>query len=220
MDWSALTISLKLAAWTTVVLLPLAIVLARLIAWRRFMAKSLVEALIALPLVLPPTVLGYYLLTAFSKNSALGSAYHSMFSQTLAFSFEGLLLASLVFNIPFAVQPMQRAFEALPGDIREAAWCSGMSRWRTFWRIELPLVWTGVLTAAVLTFAHTLGEFGVVLMVGGNIPGETKTIAISIYDRVQAFDDQQAATMSALLLMFSFAAIGAIYFLNDRFRRH
>jgi molybdate transport system permease protein len=220
MDWSALALSLKLAAWTTIVLIPLAIVLARLIAWRRFMAKSLVEALIALPLVLPPTVLGYYLLTAFSKNSALGSAYHSMFSQTLAFSFEGLLLASLVFNIPFAVQPMQRAFEALPGDVREAAWCSGMSRWQTFYRIELPLVWTGILTAAVLTFAHTLGEFGVVLMVGGNIPGETKTIAISIYDRVQAFDDQQAATMSALLLIFSFAAIGTIYFLNDRFRRH
>lgn len=219
MDWSALAISLKLAAWTTLVLVPLAIVTARAIAWRRFVAKSLVEALIALPLVLPPTVLGYYLLTAFSMNSALGAAYHSVFSHTLAFSFEGLLLASIVFNIPFAVQPMQRAFEALPGDIREAAWCSGMSRWRTFYRIELPLVWTGILTAAVLTFAHTLGEFGVVLMVGGNIPGETKTIAISIYDRVQAFDDRQAATMSALLLMLSFAAIGAIYFLNDRFRR-
>lgn len=145
--------------------------------------------------------------------------YHAVFSQSLAFSFEGLLLASLVFNIPFAIQPMQRAFEALPGEIREAAWCSGMSRWRTFFSIELPMVWTGILTAAVLTFAHTLGEFGVVLMVGGNIPGETKTIAISIYDRVQAFDDQQAATMSALLLMFSFIAIGTIYFLNDRFKR-
>ena len=220
MDWSALTISIKLAFWTTIILLPLAMVLARVIAWRRFMAKSMVEALVALPLVLPPTVLGYFLLMSFSKNSALGAAYYSIFSESLAFSFEGLLLASLVFNIPFAVQPMQRAFEALPGDVREAAWCSGMSRWRTFYRIELPLVWTGVLTAAVLTFAHTLGEFGVVLMVGGNIPGETKTIAISIYDRVQAFDDQQAATMSALLLIFSFAAIGAIYFLNDRFRRH
>lgn len=219
MDWPSLGISLTLAAWTTIILIPLGIIVARVIAWRRFMAKNLVEALIALPLVLPPTVLGYYLLTSFSKHFPLGSAYHAVFSQSLAFSFEGLLLASLVFNIPFAIQPMQRAFEALPGEIREAAWCSGMSRWRTFFRIELPLVWTGILTAAVLTFAHTLGEFGVVLMVGGNIPGETKTIAISIYDRVQAFDDKQAAMMSALLLTFSFIAIGTIYFLNDRFKR-
>lgn len=219
MDWPSLAISLTLAAWTTIILIPLGIIVARVIAWRRFMAKNLVEALIALPLVLPPTVLGYYLLASFSKHSPLGSAYHAVFSQSLAFSFEGLLLASLVFNIPFAIQPMQRAFEALPGEIREAAWCSGMSRWRTFFRIELPLVWTGILTAAVLTFAHTLGEFGVVLMVGGNIPGETKTIAISIYDRVQAFDDKQAAMMSALLLTFSFIAIGTIYFLNDRFKR-
>jgi ABC-type sulfate transport system permease subunit len=115
--------------------------------------------------------------------------YHAVFSQSLAFSFEGLLLASLVFNIPFAIQPMQRAFEALPGEIREAAWCSGMSRWRTFFSIEMPMVWTGILTAAVLTFAHTLGEFGVVLMVGGNIPGETKTIAppryILLHQRVR-----------------------------------
>lgn len=220
MDWSALAISFKLAAWTTVILIPLGIVIARVMAWHRVMAKGFIEALIALPLVLPPTVLGYYLLILFSKHSALGSAYHSLFNQSLAFSFEGLLLASLVFNIPFAIQPMQRAFEAMPGEIREAAWCSGLSRWQTFARIELPLAWTGILTATILTFAHTLGEFGVVLMVGGNIPGETKTIAIAIYDRVQAFDDQQAATMSALLLTFSFVAIGFIYFINDRFKQH
>lgn len=219
MDWSALAISLQLAAWTTIVLIPLGIAVARVIAWQRFAAKGFVEALIALPLVLPPTVLGYYLLTLFSKHAALGSAYQFLFDQSLAFSFEGLLLASLLFNIPFAIQPMQRAFEAMPKEIREAAWCSGLSRWRTFLHIELPLAWTGVLTATVLTFAHTLGEFGVVLMVGGNIPGETKTIAISIYDRVQAFDDQQAATMSALLLTFSFVAIGFIYFINDRFKQ-
>jgi molybdate transport system permease protein len=107
----------------------------------------------------------------------------------------------------------------MPGELREAAWCSGLSRWQTFLRIEFPLAWTGILTAAMLTFAHTLGEFGVVLMVGGNIPGETQTIAIAIYDRVQAFDDRQAASMSALLLMFSFVAIGVIYFVNDRFKQ-
>lgn len=219
MDWSALAISLKLAFWTTILLIPLGIVIARVIAWRRFIAKGFIEALIALPLVLPPTVLGYYLLTLFSKNALLGSAYQSLFNQPLAFSFEGLLLASLIFNVPFAIQPMQRAFEAMPTDVREAAWCSGLSHWRTFLRIELPLAWTGILTATLLTFAHTVGEFGVVLMVGGNIPGETKTIAIAIYDRVQAFDDQQAAMMSALLLTFSFIAIGFIYFINDRFRQ-
>ena len=112
--------------------------------------------------------------------------------------------------------PVQRAFEGLPPHVREAAWCSGLSRWRTFWRVELPLGWLGVLSAAVLTFAHTLGEFGVVLMVGGNIPGETRTIAIAIYDRVQAFDDQTAGTMSALLLMFSFSAIAVVYLVSYR----
>ncbi|MDA9982789.1 molybdate ABC transporter permease subunit [Gammaproteobacteria bacterium] len=219
MDWQAFSLSLQLAAWTTIVLIPISVIIARMIAWRRFAAKGFIEALVALPLVLPPTVLGYYLLTVFSKHSTLGGAYQSLFNQSLAFSFEGLLLASLIINIPFAVQPMQRAFEAMPGELREAAWCSGLSRWQTFLRIEFPLAWTGILTAAMLTFAHTLGEFGVVLMVGGNIPGETQTIAIAIYDRVQAFDDQQAASMSALLLMFSFVAIGVIYFVNDRFKQ-
>ena len=219
MDWLAFSLSLQLAAWTTIVLIPISVIIARMIAWRRFAAKGFIEALVALPLVLPPTVLGYYLLTVFSRHSTLGGAYQSLFNQSLAFSFEGLLLASLIINIPFAIQPMQRAFEAMPGELREAAWCSGLSRWQTFLRIEFPLAWTGILTAAMLTFAHTLGEFGVVLMVGGNIPGETQTIAIAIYDRVQAFDDRQAATMSALLLMFSFVAIGVIYFVNDRFKQ-
>lgn len=219
MDWQAFSLSLELATWTTIVLIPLGTLVARALAWYRFTTKGFVEAIIALPLVLPPTVLGFYLLTVFSSTSPLGHAYEAIFSQPLAFTFQGLLLASLIFNIPFAIQPAQRAFEALPRDVREAAWCSGMSRWRTFWRIEFPLAWTGILSAALLTFAHTMGEFGVVLMVGGNIPGETKTIAISIYDRVQAFDDRQAGTMSAILLAFSFIIIGLIYFVNDRFNR-
>ncbi len=216
MDWPALALSLQLALWTTVILVPVGIVVARALAWRRFAARGLVEAVIALPLVLPPTVLGYYLLTAFSDASPPGRLYESLFGQPLAFSFQGLLLASVIFNLPFAIQPVQRAFEGLPPHVREAAWCSGLSRWRTFWRVELPLGWLGVLSAAVLTFAHTLGEFGVVLMVGGNIPGETRTIAIAIYDRVQAFDDQTAGTMSALLLMFSFSAIAVVYLVSYR----
>jgi molybdate transport system permease protein len=219
MDWNALGLSLQLAVWTVVLLLPLAVIIARPLAWRRFPGKSFVEALVALPLVLPPTVLGYYLLVAFGATSVLGQLYAALAGETLVFTFQGLLLASLIFNLPFAVQPMQRAFEAVPHEIREAAWCSGMSSWRTFWRIELPLAWPGVLSALVLTFAHTMGEFGVVLMVGGNIPGETKTIAIAIYDRVQAFDDSAAAVMSALLLALAFTAIGFVHVLSARVGR-
>jgi molybdate transport system permease protein len=217
-DWSALRLSLELALATALVLLPLAVALARALAWRRFTGKAAIEALVALPLVLPPTVLGYYLLVAFAPASALGQAFAALTGGTLAFSFAGLLAASIVFNLPFAVQPVQRAFEAIPEDVREAAWLCGMSGWRTLWRIELPLAWPGLLSALVLTFAHTLGEFGVVLMVGGSIPGETRTIAIAIYDRVQALDDRAAGAMSALLLGISFVSIAIIYSL-DRARR-
>jgi molybdate transport system permease protein len=216
MDWTALNLSLHLALWTCAILIPLAIVAARVLAWRDFRGKGFVEALVALPLVLPPTVLGYYLLVAFGGGSPAGQAFQALFGRSLVFTFEGLVVASIIFNIPFAVQPLQRAFEAVPGDVREAAWCSGLSPWRTFWRIELPLAWPGLISALALTFAHTLGEFGVVLMVGGSIPGETKTIAIAIYDRVQAFDDEAAAAMSALLLALSFLAIGIINLVAGR----
>jgi molybdate transport system permease protein len=221
MDWQAFGVSLKLAAWTAGLLLPLGLILARTLAFRRVPAKGLIEALVAAPLVLPPTVLGFYLLTAFGGNSGLGRLWTDLFGHPLAFSFEGLLAASLIFNLPFAVQPMQRAFEALPPDVRQAAWVSGLSPWRTFWRIELPLAWTGVLSALALTFAHTLGEFGVVLMVGGSIPGETRTVALSIYDRVQAFDMTAAGAMSAALLGFSVVAIAVVYGLSSGAgRRH
>lgn len=219
MDWSALWLSLRLAMWTAVILLPLGVVAARALAWNQFPGKGLVEALIALPLVLPPTVMGYYLLVAVGARSPLGQAYEALFGHGLVFTFQGLLLGSLLFNIPFALQPMQRAFEAVPADVREAAWCSGMSHWRTFWRVELPLAWPGMLSAFVLTFAHTLGEFGVVLMIGGSIPGQTKTIAIAIYDRVQAFDDAAAGAMSAVLLAVSFITIGLVYGLTGRVGR-
>ncbi|WP_334163608.1 molybdate ABC transporter permease subunit [Phenylobacterium sp.] len=221
MDWEAFRVSLKLAGWTAAILLPLGLVLARTLAFRRVPAKGLWEALVAAPLVLPPTVLGFYLLTAFGANSGLGQAWTEMFGRPLAFSFAGLLAASVVFNLPFAVQPMQRAFEALPTDVRQAAWVSGLSPWRTFWRIELPLAWPGVLSGLALTFAHTLGEFGVVLMVGGSIPGETRTLSLSIYDRVQAFDHAAAGTMSAALLAFSVVTIAIVYGLGGRVgRRH
>jgi molybdate transport system permease protein len=218
MDWSALSLSLKLAAWTVLILLPLGIWAGHALAAHQFRGKSWVEALLALPLVLPPTVLGYYLLVAMGGASPIGQWYESWIGRPLVFSFEGLLVASVLFNIPFAIQPMQRGFEAIAPEVRDAAACCGLSRWRTLWRIELPLAWPGILSAVVLTFAHTLGEFGVVLMVGGSIPGETKTIAIAIYDRVQAFDTAGAGVMSAALLLISLIAIGAAYFTTSRSR--
>ncbi|HVL73178.1 MAG TPA: molybdate ABC transporter permease subunit [Beijerinckiaceae bacterium] len=221
MDWTALRLSLELGALTVAVLLPIGILAGRLLAFRRFRGRSIVEAALALPLVLPPTVLGFYLLTAFGGHSPLGQAWTGLVGRPLAFSFEGLVLASVIANIPFAVQPMQRGFEAIPPDVREAGACAGLSPARMFWRIELPLAWPGIVTGMVLTFAHTLGEFGVVLMVGGSIPGETRTVAIAIYDRVQAFDTHGAGVMSAFLLALSVVALGVTYTLSTRVgRRH
>jgi molybdate transport system permease protein len=220
MDWQALRLSLELAAITAAVMLPLAVWAGRGLAWSRFRGKSVIEALVALPLVLPPTVLGFYVLVVFAPAAPFGALVERLSGVRLAFSFEGLVLASILFNLPFAIQPAQRAFEAIPAEVREAAWLCGMSTWRALWKVELPLAWPGLLTALVLTFAHTLGEFGVVLMVGGNIPGETKTVAIAIYDRVQAFDDRAAGAMSGLLLAISFVAILLVYWLDRLRRRH
>lgn len=207
MDWTALSLSVWLALLTAAVLLPLGVAVSRGLAYGRFRGKPLVEALLALPLVLPPTVLGYYLLVAMGGMSPLGAAWERLTGHALAFSFEGLLLASVIFNLPFALMPMQRAFESIAPELRQAAQCSGLSWARTLWRIELPLAWPGIASGLVMTVAHTVGEFGVVLMVGGSIPGRTKTVAISIYDRVQAFDMQAAGAMSALLLALSFATL-------------
>ena len=219
MDLTAFAVSLKLAAATSLVLIPAAVVVARHLAFRVGRGKPILEAAVALPLVLPPTVMGYYLLVAFGRASPLGELWTRVFGHGLAFSFEGLLVASLLINIPFAVQPMQRAFEALPADVREAAWVSGLTQWRAFWVIELPLAWPGVLSAFVLTFAHTMGEFGVVLMVGGAIPGETRTASLAIYDRVQAFDVTAAGVMSAVLLGVSVIAIATAYGASTRIGR-
>jgi molybdate transport system permease protein len=219
MDWTALFLSLELGALTVLFLLPVGIIAGRALAYREFLGKGLAEALVALPLVLPPTVVGYYLLVLFGAASPIGRTWQALYGQPLVFSFEGLLLASLLFNLPFAILPMQRGFEAIPRELRDAAACCGMTPWRVLRRVELPLAWPGILTASVLTFAHTLGEFGVVLMVGGNIPGETETIAISIYDRVQAFDTASAGRMSALLLSLSVVTIAVTFALSRRIGR-
>jgi molybdate transport system permease protein len=216
MDWQALILSLELAAATLLVLLPAGLWLGRWLAYTQVAGKAWIEAVVVLPLVLPPTVLGYYLLVTMGGASPMGAWVQQTFGVRLTFNFVGLLIASVIFNIPFLVQPVQRAFEAIPRQLGEAAAVSGLSAWQAFWRIELPLAWPGVLSACVLTFVHTLGEFGVVLMVGGSIPGETKTIAISIYDRVQSFDLAGANQMALLLLLFSLGAVGASFFASAR----
>jgi len=216
MDWQALILSLQLAGVTLLVLLPPGLWLGRWLARTRFAGKSLVEALVVLPLVLPPTVLGYYLLVSLGGASPLGRWAAQALDLQLSFNFLGLVVASVIFNVPFIVQPVQRAFEAIPRELTEAAAVSGLGFWQTWRRGELPLAWPGILSAMVLTFVHTMGEFGVVLMVGGSIPGETKTIAISIYDRVQAFDFAAADRMALLLLSLSLAAVTVSFFASAR----
>lgn len=201
-DIDSLFLSLKLALWTLALILPFGIWVAHSLH-NAGKSKSWIEAALALPLVLPPTVLGYYLLVGLSGKSILGIP--------LVFSFTGILIASLIVNLPFAIQPIQRAFESINPQIIEAAQVSGLSQWQIFRLIELPLVWRGITSAAVLTFAHTLGEFGVILMVGGAIPGETKTVSIAIYDKVQSFDTAGAGMLSMFLLGISMVAIALSY---------
>jgi molybdate transport system permease protein len=216
MDWDALRVSLWLGVATIAVLLPFGLWLGHLLAVRAFKGKLLIEALVTVPLVLPPTVLGFYLLVTFGARSPLGQAFQAVAGHSLPFSFAGLLLASAIANIPFVVQPIQRGFEAIPGDVRDAAACCGLTPWQRFMRIEVPLAWPSILTASILTFAHTLGEFGVVLMVGGNLPGETRTLSIAIYDRMQVFDDRAAGIMSATLLLISVLTLTATTALSRR----
>jgi molybdate transport system permease protein len=216
MNWPAILLSIRLASTVCVLLLLIGAPVAYWIAFSPRRWKFLVEAVVALPLVLPPTVLGYYMLLALSPQSVLGRLAESLFSARLAFSFPGLVIASVIYSLPFAVQPMANAFASVDRNLLNAAAVLGASRWRRFRTITLPLAKAGVITGAVLSFAHTIGEFGVVLMVGGNIPGVTQTISIAIYDEVQALDYATAARTSALLLVFSFITLAIVYALNRR----
>lgn len=211
---SAIGLSLRLGAMTACLLAPLAIFLARHLALSKARGRFLLEALILMPLVLPPVVLGFYFLLLFGAQTWLGQMYQQLFGHTLAFSFGGLLLASLFVNLPFAVQPIQRSFSAIPTSLHEAAWVNGLSPWKTFVRLEWPLVWPGILAAMVLVFAHTLGEFGVVLMLGGNIPGVTQTLSIALYDSVQALDLQHAHLLSGILLGVALIAMSLTFWLQ------
>jgi molybdate transport system permease protein len=217
LDWQAIALSLRLSACTTLVLMVFGLPLAYWLANTRFRGRFLIEAVVALPIVLPPTVMGFYVLMAIGPLSPLGQFYESLFGHRLPFTFQGLLVASVFYSLPFAVQPLTSAFATLDRRMVEASWCLGVGKFATFFRVALPLAWPGVLTGTVLSFAHTMGEFGVVLMIGGNLPGVTRTVSISIYDQVQALNYAAANQTSLVLLMFSFAVLAVTYGLQGKF---
>ncbi len=214
--WTPIWLTLQLATVTTLILLVIALPVAWWLANTRSRIRPVIEALTALPLVLPPTVLGFYLLILMSPSTTLGAWWVRVTGEALTFSFTGLVIASIFYSLPFAVQPLQGAFQSVGRGVMEAAATLGASRWDAFRTVALPLARRGVLTAAVLSFAHTVGEFGVVLMVGGNIPGETRVISIEIYSAVETLDYATAHWLSGGLLIFSFLVLTAVYLMNQR----
>lgn len=216
MNWEAFRLSIELASLTSALLLLLGIPLAHWLTTSPWRWKFLIEAVVALPIVLPPTVLGFYLLIAFGRNSPLGALYERIVGTTLPFTFGGLLVASVLYSLPFAVQPLATAFAGVNPRLVQNSWVLGESRWRTFLRIVLPLSRNGIMTALILSFAHTLGEFGVVLMVGGNISGSTRTLSIDLYDQVQALNQRAAAETAFFLLVLSFLFLSVVSYLNRK----
>ncbi len=216
MNWAAIWVTFKLASLTATALLLIGLPIAYWISFSRWRWKFIVESVVALPLVLPPTVLGFYILVAIGPQSPVGRFYHDLVGHPLPFTFEGLLFASILYSLPFAVQPFAAAFEQVDRKLIEASWTLGVSQIGTFLKLVLPLSKAGILTGVVLSFAHTLGEFGVVLMVGGNIEGVTRTVSIDIYDEVQALNYAAAAKTALLLLVMSYATLLLVYAINRK----
>src|SRR6266542_57471 len=216
MDWQAFWLTVRLALVVTATLLVLGLPIAYWIAFSRNRWKFLLEAIVALPIVLPPTVLGFYVLIVLGQRSPFGRWWQSMTGHTLAFTFTGLVIGSVVYSLPFAVQPFAASFSAVDLRLLAASAGLGVSKFWTFWRVVLPLSLSGLVTGITLSFAHTMGEFGVVLMVGGNIPGVTRTLSIVIYDRVQAFDLAAANQTAGALLLMSFLLLSLVYAINRR----
>jgi molybdate transport system permease protein len=214
-----LFLSFRLAACVSAILLVIGLPLAYWLAYWNWRGTFLLEAIVALPLVLPPTVLGFYVLVALGPHGPIGKISEALFHRGLAFTFSGLVFASVLYSCPFTVQPLIAGFESIDRRLLDASAVLGASRWRTFAKVIVPLSLPAVVTAVVLSFAHTLGEFGVVLMVGGDLPGVTRTVSIDIYDRVQAMEYGQANQMALLLLVISFAVLAAVYGVNRRVGR-
>ncbi len=218
MDTTALWLTLKLATLTTFILLVFGLPLAWWLATTRWRGRVIVEAIVSLPLVLPPTVIGFYFLMATGPRTRIGATYEEWFGGTLPFSFAGILMASVIFNMPFVLRPFIVGFSSIERHYLEASWGLGASRMRTFFRVALPLAWSGVLSGMVLGFAHTVGEFGVILMVGGNIPGVTRTLSISLYDDVQAMHYESAAQTALWLVGFAFLSLSLVMTISRRYR--
>jgi molybdate transport system permease protein len=216
MNWQAFELTARLAAITSLLLAMVGVPLALWVAFSPRRWKFLVESAVGMPLVLPPTVLGFYLLVAFGNGTALGRWYERLTGGPLAFTFSGLVVASVIYSLPFAVQPMVAGFRSVDQRLIDAARTLGADRSKIYSRVVLPLAWPGLLTGMMLSFAHTVGEFGVVLMVGGNIPGATRTLSIDIYDQVQALNYGSANQTALVLLLFSYILLCAVYAVNRR----
>lgn len=206
----------RLAGWTTIILFVIGFPIAYFLAYKRFPLKAVIEALISMPLVLPPTVLGFYMLVAYSPQNAFGRFLAEHFNVRLAFSFEGVLIASVLFSLPFMIQPLQNGLTSIPKSFRETAYTLGKSECTTFIRVLIPNMIPSIITAAAMTFAHCIGEFGVVIMVGGNMPGETRVASIAIYDEVQAMNYQTANQYSFILFIISLLILTLIYSINGK----
>lgn len=216
MDWQAFWLTIRLAVLVAACLMVIGLPIAYWITYSRWRWKFLAEAVVALPIVLPPTVLGFYVLVALGPRSPLGRWWESLTGHTLAFTFEGLMIGSIIYSLPFAVQPFAASFAAVDARLIAASAILGASKWRTFFHVILPLSLSGLVTGVALSFAHTMGEFGVVLMVGGNIPGVTRTVSIAIYDQVQALEYGPANATALVLLAMSFLVLSMVYALNRK----
>jgi len=215
-NWQAFALTTRLATLTAMILVVIGVPIALWVAFSRRPWKFLIEAFLGLPLILPPTVLGLYLLIAFGSGTVLGQWFQRLTGGTLAFTFGGLVVSSVLYSMPFAVQPMVAGFRSVDRRLMDAAQTLGAGPWKVYSRIVLPLAWPALLTGVMLSFAHTVGEFGVVLMVGGNIPGATRTLSIDIYDQVQALDYHSANQTAVVLLLFSYTLLCVVYALNRR----
>ena len=214
-NWTPLLLTAKLAFFTTIILLIIGIPIAYALAFSKSRLKSIAEALVGMPLVLPPTVIGFYFLIAFSPSYGVGKWLNNIFDVQLVFSFTGLVVASLIYSLPFMVQPIQNGLQSLPKNIHEASYLLGKSKWETLWYVLLPNCKKAIITGIVLTFAHTIGEFGVVLMVGGSIPGKTLVASSAIYEQVETLNYESAHVYSAILLIVSFMILLAVYSLSN-----